>query len=102
MELLVVDLTGPMSVPTWTGRTYTLIVVEASHHKGVGRLLNGKDEAAPKLCSIIVLLERQANHKTQTIRSDNGPNHPMAALYCNTYYKSVPHVVQYNAPVHRV
>ena len=28
--------------------------------------------------------------------------HPMAALYCNTYYKSVPHVVQYNAPVHRV
>ena len=28
--------------------------------------------------------------------------HPMAALYCNTYYKSVPHVVQYNAPVHGV
>lgn len=30
MELIVINLTGPMSVPTWTGMYYALIVVEAS------------------------------------------------------------------------
>ena len=47
-------------------------------------------------CSATVL------YKVQTACVKNGYPHPMAALYCNTYYKSVPHVVQYNAPVHRV
>jgi hypothetical protein len=28
MELVVVDLSGPMSVTTWTGKAYTLVAVE--------------------------------------------------------------------------
>ena len=30
MELLVMDLTGPMSVPTWDGFFYALVVIEVS------------------------------------------------------------------------
>jgi len=30
IELIVMDLTGPMSVPTWDGFLYALVVVEVS------------------------------------------------------------------------
>jgi len=30
MELVVMDLTGPISVPTWDGYVYALVVVEVS------------------------------------------------------------------------
>ena len=30
MELVVMDITGPMSVETWTGRAYAMVVIEAS------------------------------------------------------------------------
>lgn len=30
MELLVMDLTGPLTVPTWDGHLYALVIVEAS------------------------------------------------------------------------
>ena len=49
MELVVVDLTGPMSVETWTGMAYALVAVEASRRFGVGELLKSKDEAGEAL-----------------------------------------------------
>ncbi len=30
MDLIAVDLTGPMSVPTWGGARYALVIVEVS------------------------------------------------------------------------
>ena len=72
MELVVVDLTGPMSVPTWTGMYYALIVVEASCRFGVGELLQSKDEVADALKWIIVMLERQSGKLLKVMRSDNG------------------------------
>ncbi|KAI5992378.1 hypothetical protein F5J12DRAFT_726982 [Pisolithus orientalis] len=30
MELVVMDITGPMSVETWTQRTYAMVIIEAS------------------------------------------------------------------------
>lgn len=32
MELVVIDLIGPMSIETWTGLLYTFMAVEASSH----------------------------------------------------------------------
>jgi hypothetical protein len=43
MELLVIDLTGPMLVSTWDGNYYALVVVEASCRYPIGRLLKSKD-----------------------------------------------------------
>ncbi|KAJ3476999.1 hypothetical protein NLI96_g10770 [Meripilus lineatus] len=72
MELLVTDLTGPISPPTWSGMEYAMVVVEASCRKGVGSLLVSKDQVAGELKRIVALLERQSGHKTKVIRSDSG------------------------------
>ena len=64
IELLVIDLTGPMSVPTWDGFLYALVVVEVSCHYAVGHLLHNKDETGPTVCNIMAMLEQQSGLKT--------------------------------------
>jgi hypothetical protein len=39
MELIVVDLAGPMSVETWSGMSYVFMAVEASTRMGVAELM---------------------------------------------------------------
>jgi hypothetical protein len=72
MELVVVDLTGPMSVETWTGMAYALVAVETSRRFGVGELLKSKDEAGEALKRIIAMLERQSGKLLRKICTDNG------------------------------
>jgi len=45
MELLIMDLTRLMSVPTWDGYLYVLVVVEVSCYYAVNCLLKEKKEA---------------------------------------------------------
>lgn len=70
LELVVVDLTGPMSVETWTGMSYTLVAVEASCRFGVGELLKSKDEVGEALKGIVARLEHQANCKLLSAQWD--------------------------------
>ena len=56
MELVVVNIVGPMSVETWTRMSYALVAVESSCCFGVGELLKSKDEAAEALKWIIARL----------------------------------------------
>jgi hypothetical protein len=72
MGLLVVDLTGPMSVETWSGMSYASVVVEASCRFGSGELLASKDDAYGMLTRTVTRLERQSGEKCWVIRSDNG------------------------------
>ena len=72
MELLVMDLTGPMSVPTWDGFLYALVVVEVSYRYAVGCLSRDKDETGPTIHNIVTMLERQSGLKAHQLRSDNG------------------------------
>jgi len=65
MELLVIDLTGPMSVPTWDGFLYALVVVEVSCRYAVGCLLHDKDETGPTVRNIVAMLERQSGLKAR-------------------------------------
>ena len=67
MELIVVDLTGPMNLPTWGGLEFVLVVVEVSKQFGVGRLLTTKKEAAQALKEIVVMLEMQSGKKLRKI-----------------------------------
>jgi hypothetical protein len=60
LELVMMDLTGPMSVPTWDGHLYALVVVEASCHYPVGRLLKSKDQAGKEVRDVIVMMEQQS------------------------------------------
>src|SRR4051794_35285980 len=66
------DLSGPMSTETWSGKSYALVVVEASCRYGIGELLGSKDEAYSTLVRIITRLERQSGERCKIIRSDNG------------------------------
>jgi len=72
MELLVMDLTGPMTVPTWDGYQYVLVVIEVSCHYAVSRLLREKDEADVAVQDIVAMLERQSGLKARRLQSDNG------------------------------
>jgi len=72
MKLVVVDLTGPMSVETWTGMSFALVAVESSRRFGVGELLKSKDEAAEALKWIIAMLERQSGKLLKKLHTDNG------------------------------
>jgi len=48
MELLVIDLTGPMSVLTWNRYLYALVMVEASCWYSVGCLLKKKEDTSDR------------------------------------------------------
>jgi len=58
MELVVMDLTGPISVPTWDGYVYALVIVEVSCRYPVGRLLKSKEEVRGAVRDVIAMLER--------------------------------------------
>jgi len=72
MELIVMDLTGPMSVPTWDGFLYALVIIEVSCRYPVRRLLRNKDETGTAVCDILVMFERQSGQKICRLCSDNG------------------------------
>ena len=57
MELVVMDLTGLMSIPTWNGNLYTLVVVEVRCHYSVGCLLKCKEEVGAVVRDVAAMLE---------------------------------------------
>jgi hypothetical protein len=57
MELIIVDLSGSMSVTTWTGKVYVFFAVEMNSQLGIGELLESKTEAAETLKTVVVRLE---------------------------------------------
>jgi len=72
MELVVMDITGPMSVPTWNGFLYALVIVEVSCRYPVGRLLCTKEDVGVTVHDVLAMLERQSGLKVRRLRSDNG------------------------------
>lgn len=71
-ELLVIDLVGPMNVPTWDGYLYAFIIVEVSHRYPTGRLLKSKEESGREVCVVVARLECQAGRLVKIIHTDNG------------------------------
>jgi len=57
MKLLIMDLTGPMSVSTWDGYLYTLVVMEVSCYYTVGYLLKKNEKASIIIQGIITMME---------------------------------------------
>jgi len=60
IELVIMDLTGPMSVPTWDGFLYALVIIEVSCCYPVRRLLCNKDKTSTTVHDILAVLERQS------------------------------------------
>jgi len=63
MELLIMDLTRPMSVSTWDRYLYALVVVEVSCHYAVSHLLKKKEEICIAIQDIIAMIEHQSGLK---------------------------------------
>ena len=72
IELVVMDITGPMSVPTWDGFLYALVIVEVSCRYSVERLLHTKEDVGVTVCDVLAMLERQSGLKVCCLCSDNG------------------------------
>ena len=71
MELVIMDLTDPILVPTWNGYVYTLVIVEVSCRYPVGHLLKSKEEVGGAVRDVIAMLEHQSGLKVKRLRSDN-------------------------------
>jgi len=71
MELVVMDLTGSISVPTWDGYVYALVIVEVSCRYPVRCLLKSKEEAGGTVRDVIAILEHQSGLKVKRLQSNN-------------------------------
>ena len=67
MELVVMDLTGSISVPTWDGYVYALVIVEVSCQYPVEHLLKSKEKAGGAVRDMITMLECQSGLKVKRL-----------------------------------
>ena len=71
MELVIMDLTGPISVPTWNSYVYALIVIEVSYWYSVRHFLKSKKEAGDAVRDMIAMLECQSGLKVKRLQNNN-------------------------------
>jgi len=108
MELLVMDLTGPIMVPTWDSYQYALVVIEVSCCYAVGWLLREKDEAGVAVWDIVAMLERQSGLKARRLRSDNESEfvNSMMTQFCQKngiiHETTIPYLPEQNRTAERV
>jgi transposase InsO family protein len=72
LELVVMDLFGPIKTPTWNGYQYALVVVDVGTRFPVGRLLKSKSDVGKEVRDVLMILERQVGRKVKRLRSDVG------------------------------
>jgi len=107
MELVVMDITGPMLVPTWDGFLYTLVIVEVSCRYPVGRLLRTKEDIGVTVCNVLAILERQSGLKVRRLHSDNGSEFVNDAMntfcHCNgiIHETTIPYTPEQNGIAER-
>jgi len=57
MKLLIMNLTGPISISTWDEYLYVLVVMEVSCYYTVGYLLKTNEKASIVIQGIIAMME---------------------------------------------
>ncbi|GJW95146.1 putative ribonuclease H-like domain-containing protein [Tanacetum coccineum] len=72
LELLHMDLFGPISVDSINKKRYCLVVTDDFSRFSWVFFLATKDEISEILCNFIIGLENQLNHTVKIIRSGNG------------------------------
>ncbi|GJV44521.1 putative ribonuclease H-like domain-containing protein [Tanacetum coccineum] len=74
LELLHMDLFGPVSIESINKKRYCLVVTDDFSRFSWVFFLATKDETSEILCNLIIGLEKQLNHNVKIIRCDNGNN----------------------------
>ncbi|GJZ88661.1 putative ribonuclease H-like domain-containing protein [Tanacetum coccineum] len=72
LELLHMDLFGPVSIESINKKRYCLVVTDDFSRFSWVFFLATKDETFEILCHLIIGLEKQLNHNVKIIRFDNG------------------------------
>jgi gag-polypeptide of LTR copia-type/Integrase core domain/GAG-pre-integrase domain/Zinc knuckle len=72
LDLLHMDVCGPMSVPTLGGRRYVVTFLDDFTGLSLVRVMKEKSEVPSMMMEVINLLENQSELKVKAIRSDNG------------------------------
>ncbi|GJY19683.1 putative ribonuclease H-like domain-containing protein [Tanacetum coccineum] len=72
LELLHMDLFGPVFVESINKKRYCLVVTDDFSRFSWVFFLATKDETSEILCNLIIGLEKQLNHNVKIIRCDNG------------------------------
>lgn len=72
LERIYVDLCGPMSIPSRSGRLYSMNIIDDYSSFVWSLPLRSKDEAAPILRNWLTALEVQTSYRLQSFVTDNG------------------------------
>ena len=72
LDLLHMDLFGPVSTPSFTGKSYTLVIVDEYSRFTWVFFLKHKSEAAESIISFIRNAEILYKKPVRMLRSDNG------------------------------
>ena len=72
LERVFIDLCGPMSIPSRSGRLYSMNIIDDYSSFVWSLPLRSKDEAAPVLKHWLTALEVQTPHRLRSFVTDNG------------------------------
>ena len=80
-ELISMDLSGPMSVPSYGGALYSAVFIDHATDASFIRLLKTKSEATDTVKEVLALMENLADSKVKAIRTDGGGEYINKELY---------------------
>eukprot|EP00891_Asterochloris_glomerata_P000187 jgi/Astpho2/187/Aster-x0425 len=72
LELLHMDLCGPMPVPSLGGSKYVATFLDDFSKLSIVRIITYKSETTTTVREVLHLLENQTKRRVQAIRTDNG------------------------------
>ena len=98
LELLHMDLCGPMPMPSLGGSKYVATVLDDYSKMSFVRILSSKSETTSAVREVIRLLENQTGSRVRAIRTDNGSEYVNAELAQYLRSKGIVHqtTVPYN------
>ena len=87
LELLHVDLCGPMRVTSRGGKRYVLVIVDDYFNFTCTLFLTSKDEAFENFLAFLKKIEKRVGHSLVSLRYDHGKEFENSSFidYCNKH-----------------
>jgi hypothetical protein len=106
LEIVHVDLMGPIQPETPDGESYALCVLDEFSEFSAVILLKTKNDAAKELIALLKQWETQSGNKVQFLRSDNGTEFNGVLKFCRdngiVHQRTAPYAHQQNGKIERL
>lgn len=86
LELVSMDLCGPMKVPSYGGSKYVATFIDHATGYSIVRTLKTKADVTPIVKEVLTFMEKQAETTLKAVRTDNGTEYVNAEL--TAFFKS--------------